>query len=215
MFKGCKTEDTPPHLYAWAQAAHRSTLGTRRDQALVFMGRSRSGKSLALRRAALYLAAAASPGTNLSPWTPKIAAALTAFGAFTSACGSRCVQVLSLHYDHTGLLASASLHGHMLDISRVPTTQRLEGTFDIFNWLIFGCEGQLRRNLLLEGHVITGTGEEISAFARVTGAFKDLSVTEQEQLSIWRVLSAIWHLCSAGATKGMCNYFFVYQIDIQ
>lgn len=211
MFKGCKTEDTPPHLFAWAQAAHRATLGTRRDQALVFMGRSKSGKSLALRRAALYLAAAASPGTNSSPWTPKIAAALTAFGAFTSARGSRCVQVLSLHYDHTGLLASASLHGHMLDISRVPTTQRLDGTFDIFNWLIFGCEGQLRRNLLLESHG-TETGEEVSAFARLTGAFKDLSVTDQEQLSIWRVLSAIWHLCSAGAAKGIFDKIFIHVL---
>lgn len=134
MFKGCKTEDTPPHLFAWAQAAHHATLTTRRDQALVFTGRTRAGKSLALRRTALYLAASAGATTSPSPWTPKIAAALTAFGAFGSARGSRCVQLLSLHYDHMGTLSSASLQGHMLDMTRIPNSHRLEGTFDIFNW---------------------------------------------------------------------------------
>jgi myosin XVIII len=203
MFKGCKTEDTPPHLFAWAQSALRSTLTTRRDQALVFLGRTRAGKSLALRRTALYLAASAGPGATPSPWVPKIAAGLTAFGAFTSARGSRCVQLLSLHYDHAGALASASLQGHMLDITRMPSSHRLDGCFDIFNWLIYGCEGQLRRTLLLDNHGATGAGEETSAFVRLTGAFKDLAVTEQEQLCIWRVLAAIWHLCGAGVVKGI------------
>lgn len=77
--------------------------------------------------------------------------------------------------------------------------------------LIYGCEGQLRRTLLLEGQGGITSGEESSAFSRVTGAFKDLSISEQEQLSIWRVLAAIWHLCGAGAAKGLCSILWHYN----
>ena len=35
----------PPHIYAVAQTAYRSLLATRRDQSIVLMGRSGSGKT--------------------------------------------------------------------------------------------------------------------------------------------------------------------------
>ena len=46
MFRGCKQEDMPPHIYASAQTTYRNMLATNADQSLVFMGPSGSGKSV-------------------------------------------------------------------------------------------------------------------------------------------------------------------------
>lgn len=59
MFRGCKTEDMPPHVYSLAQTAYRAMLETRRDQSLIFMGRSGSGKTTSFKHALYYLALAA------------------------------------------------------------------------------------------------------------------------------------------------------------
>lgn len=55
MFKGCKSEDMPPHIYAMAQSAYRGMLATRRDHSLVFLGRSGSGKTTNFKHALHYL----------------------------------------------------------------------------------------------------------------------------------------------------------------
>ena len=59
MFRGCKTEDMPPHIYSLAQTAYRAMLESRRDQSLIFMGRSGSGKTTSFKHALYYLALAA------------------------------------------------------------------------------------------------------------------------------------------------------------
>ena len=56
MFKGCKQEDMPPHIYATAQSAYREMLATRHDQSIVFLGRSGSGKSWNAKHTLQYLA---------------------------------------------------------------------------------------------------------------------------------------------------------------
>lgn len=59
MFRGCKSEDMPPHIYATAQAAYRGMLATRRDHSLVFLGRSGAGKTTNFKHALHYLVLAA------------------------------------------------------------------------------------------------------------------------------------------------------------
>ena len=67
MFKGCKMEDMPPHIYSSAQAAYRDLVATRRDQSLVFLGRSGAGKTTNFRHVLHYLAlAAGSPNKILT-----------------------------------------------------------------------------------------------------------------------------------------------------
>lgn len=59
MFKGCKKDDMPPHVYAVAQSAYRQMLTTRLDQSLVTMGRSGSGKTVNFYHIISYLCHAA------------------------------------------------------------------------------------------------------------------------------------------------------------
>lgn len=56
MFKGCRREDTSPHIYAVAQAAYRSMLMSRQDQAIVLLGASGSGKTTNCQHLVQYLA---------------------------------------------------------------------------------------------------------------------------------------------------------------
>jgi myosin-18 len=55
LFKGCKPEDMPPHIYAVAQKAHGAMLATRRDQSIVLLGRSGSGKTTNAQHVLNYL----------------------------------------------------------------------------------------------------------------------------------------------------------------
>ena len=59
MFRGCKPEDMPPHVYATAQIAYRALRSTRHDQAIVFLGRSGSGKTTTARHVMHYYTVAA------------------------------------------------------------------------------------------------------------------------------------------------------------
>uniref|UniRef100_A0A803VVB9 Myosin motor domain-containing protein n=1 Tax=Ficedula albicollis TaxID=59894 RepID=A0A803VVB9_FICAL len=53
---GCRREDTSPHIYAVAQAAYRSMLMSRQDQAIVLLGASGSGKTINCQHLVQYLA---------------------------------------------------------------------------------------------------------------------------------------------------------------
>lgn len=81
--------------------------------------------------------------------------------------------------------------------------------------MLSGVEGNLRKDLFLD-HM---SGNEQSAFltllqkhedkqraqaefVKLCNAFSVLGVSEQEQKVVWSVLAAIFHLGSAGASKG-------------
>ena len=65
MFKGCKQEDIPPHIFSMAQIAYREMLSTRRDQSIIMMGRSGSGKTMSANHVLQYLTAAAGSVNNI------------------------------------------------------------------------------------------------------------------------------------------------------
>ena len=56
MFRGCRREDMPPHIFAAGQQAYRNMMTTRCDQSLVLMGLSGSGKTFNARYLLRYLA---------------------------------------------------------------------------------------------------------------------------------------------------------------
>lgn len=114
MFRGCKSEDMPPHIYSTSQSAYRSMLETRRDQSLIFLGRSGSGKTTTFKHALYYLVLAAG-STNKILTVEKLNAINTIMEAFgnTRTCmnnnATRFTQLFSLDFDHTGMIASASI----------------------------------------------------------------------------------------------------------
>ena len=76
----CK-EEMPPHIFSMAQLVYRRMISTRRDQSLVFLGQSGSGKSFNLGQVLKYLSTCAGSINNIVTglfqvvflkWTPNL-----------------------------------------------------------------------------------------------------------------------------------------------
>ncbi|KAJ8678757.1 hypothetical protein QAD02_014544, partial [Eretmocerus hayati] len=218
MFKGCKSEDMPPHIYAMAQSAYRGMLASRRDHSLVFLGRSGGGKTTNFKRALHYLVTAA--GTvNKILTAEKLNAVFTVLEAFgntkthINSNATRFTQLFSLDFDQSGQIASASLQVLLLEKTRIGRRTNGEPTFHAVYRLLAGAEGQLRKELHLTNLVAENNSfitplqkhedkqRAQIEFNRVVEAFRTLGVTESEERAIWFALAGIYHLSCAGAVK--------------
>lgn len=223
LFKGCKTEDMPPHIYSTAQSAYHNMLSTRKDQSIVFMGRSGSGKTTNFRHTLQYLLTAAG-ATNKILTMEKLTALFTILENFgncktvMNTNATRFTQIFSLDFDQSGLISSASLQVLLLEKPRIVRKFDSESTFHVVQRLIFGVEGQLRKELFLDGLTGNETNLFVSLsqkleekqraqeeFGRVCSALGVLGVSEGEQKALWSVLAAVYHLGFAGAVKGKCS----------
>ncbi|KAG9485987.1 hypothetical protein GDO78_008861 [Eleutherodactylus coqui] len=216
MFKGCRREDTSPHIYGVAQAAYWNMLMTRQDQSIVLLGSSGSGKTTSCQHVIQYLA-------TVSGSTGKIFSAekwqavytmLEAFGNSGSSLNgnsTRFSQIISLDFDQAGQVASATIQTMLLEKLRVVRRPENEATFNVFYYLLAGADSALRTELhlnhLADNNVfgITSKGEDkqksAQLFSKLQAAMKILGVSSEEQKVFWLILGAIYHLGSAGATK--------------
>ncbi|XP_043355159.1 unconventional myosin-XVIIIa isoform X18 [Dermochelys coriacea] len=218
MFKGCRREDTSPHVYAVAQAAYRTMLMSRQDQSVILLGSSGSGKTTCCQHLIQYLATiAGSTGKvfSVEKWQ-ALYTILEAFGnSSTSMNGNatRFSQIVSLDFDQAGQVASASIQTMLLEKLRVTKRPANEATFNVFYYLLAGMDSALRTELhfshLAETNVfgivpLSKPEEKQKAaqqFSKLQAAMKAVGISSDEQKAFWLVLGAIYHLGAAGATK--------------
>ncbi|KAL2297372.1 hypothetical protein Nmel_016673 [Mimus melanotis] len=218
MFKGCRREDTSPHIYAVAQAAYRSMLMSRQDQAIVLLGASGSGKTTNCQHLVQYLATIAGSTSkvfSVEKWQ-ALYTILEAFGnSSTSMNGNatRFSQIISLDFDQAGQVASASVQTLLLEKLRVARRPANEATFNVFYYLLACSDSTLRTELhfnhLAENNVFgivppSKPDEKQKAtqqFGKLLAAMKVMGISGDEQKAFWLILGAIYHLGAAGATK--------------
>uniref|UniRef100_A0A4W3ITE7 Myosin XVIIIA n=1 Tax=Callorhinchus milii TaxID=7868 RepID=A0A4W3ITE7_CALMI len=218
MFKGCRREDTSPHVYAVAQAAYRNLLTTRQDQSIVLLGRTGSGKTTNSQHLVQYLVTiAGSTGKfiTVEKWQ-AVYSILEAFGNSSTSMNvnaTRFSQIISLDFDQTGQVASASVQTMLLEKLRVAKRPENEGTFNVFYYLLAGADSTLRTELHLNhfaenslfGITPLSKPEEkqkaAQQFNKLQVAMKVLGISVDEQKAFWHILGAIYHLGAAGATK--------------
>ncbi|NXR41511.1 MY18A protein, partial [Zosterops hypoxanthus] len=218
MFKGCRREDASPHIYAVAQAAYRSMLMSRQDQAIVLLGASGSGKTINCQHLVQYLATiAGSTGKvfSVEKWQ-ALYTILEAFGNSSTGMNSnatRFSQIISLDFDQAGQVASASVQTLLLEKLRVARRPANEATFNVFYYLLACSDSTLRTELhfnhLAENNVFgimppSKPDEKQKAtqqFGKLLAAMKVMGISGDEQKAFWLILGAIYHLGAAGATK--------------
>ncbi|XP_077448363.1 unconventional myosin-XVIIIa-like [Stigmatopora argus] len=218
MFKGHRREDTAPHIYSMAQSAYRNLLTTRQDQSIVLLGKSGSGKTTNCQHIIQYLVTIAG-STNKTFSMDKWQAVYTVLEAFgnASTCmnenASRFSHIVSLDFDQSGLMTSASIQTMLLEKMRLTRRPEGESTFHVFYYLLAGVDGSLRTELHLN-HFAENNAFEIlpqtkmedkqrvsQHFSKLQAAMKVLGISADEQRAFWLVLGAIYHLGAAGATK--------------
>ncbi|NXV03477.1 MY18A protein, partial [Cettia cetti] len=218
MFKGCRREDASPHIYAVAQAAYRSMLMSRQDQAIVLLGASGSGKTTNCQHLVQYLATiAGSTGKvfSVEKWQ-ALYTILEAFGNSSTGMNgnaTRFSQIISLDFDQAGQVASASVQTLLLEKLRVARRPANEATFNVFYYLLACSDSTLRTELhfnhLAENNVFgivppSKPDEKQKAtqqFSKLLAAMKVMGISGDEQKAFWLILGAIYHLGAAGATK--------------
>ncbi|XP_050985368.1 unconventional myosin-XVIIIa isoform X5 [Labeo rohita] len=218
MFKGCRREDTAPHIYAVAQSAYRNLLTTRQDQSIVLLGKSGSGKTTNCQHLVQYLVSIA--GSTGKIFTAEkwqaVYTILEAFGNSPTSMNnnaSRFSQIVSLDFDQAGQVASASIQTMLLEKLRVVKRPEAESTFNVFYYMMAGADSTLRTELhfnhFAENSAFgivpqTKTEEKQKAsqqFTKLQAAMKVLGISSDEQKALWLILGAIYHLGAAGATK--------------
>ena len=154
MFKECKVEEMPPHIYSVAATAHRNLLTTRKDQSLAFIGRSGSGKTANARHVLNYYAALYGSRSTLT--VDKVAAISTLLEAFgntrtiINANATRFSLLYSLDFDSAGQIASASIQTMLLEKSRVVRRPEGEPSFNVFYQMMAGLDSKTRKELYLD-----------------------------------------------------------------
>ncbi|XP_077534823.1 unconventional myosin-XVIIIa-like isoform X2 [Haemaphysalis longicornis] len=219
LLQGCKPDDLPPHVFAVAQSAHAALVASRRDQTVLFLGRSGAGQSSAAKQALQYIstttAATPAAGNVLAEKLTAAAALLESFGncrTTANANASRFTQLFSLDFDHMGQVVAASVQALMLERSRVSRRPEGEANFHIFYYLLAGMGDALRKELFLDN--VEEPNLFVSALKKpeeqkkarlmwelVQGSLQTLGVREAESRVLWAVLAAIVHLGHAGASR--------------
>ncbi|XP_059188165.1 unconventional myosin-XVIIIa isoform X3 [Centropristis striata] len=228
MFKGCRREDSAPHIYSVAQSAYRNLLTTRQDQSIVLLGKSGSGKTTNCQHLVQYLVSiAGSTGKIFSAekWQ-AVYTILEAFGNSSTSMNtnaSRFSHVVSLDFDQAGQVASASIQTMLLEKLRVSKRPEAESTFNVFYYTMAGADSSLRTELHFN-HLAENSAFGIlpqskpedkqrasQQFTKLQAAMKVLGISSEEQKALWLILGAIYHLGAAGATKAGRRQFAKHE----
>ncbi|GAB6030070.1 Myosin XVIIIA, variant 2 [Chamberlinius hualienensis] len=218
MFRGCKRDDMPPHVYAVAQSAYRNMVTSRIDQSIVLMGRSGSGKTVNFQHILTYLSHTVG-SVNKILTVEKLKAIfilLEYFGHCHTKLNSNATRytlIFSLDFDHSGQIANASLQAFMLDRSRLirGRVNEVEDNYKIFKHMLNGMDDKQKRELFLEtlaaSNLFVGKNKEDVQqanfhWARAQSSFELLGVKDEDSKAIWSVLAAIHHLGAAGVENG-------------
>ncbi|MCJ8742359.1 hypothetical protein PDJAM_G00081270 [Pangasius djambal] len=222
------TWEAPAPLQALVKKVYMSMVGHRRDQSVVALGRSGTGKTtLCQAFARELLKHAGTAGKNLT--LERLQAMFTVLHSFGcvsshhSDASSRFAMVLSLDFNNKGLVAAAHLQTMMLEKWRVCHRPEGESNFLIFSQMLAGLSAEMRTELQLhqlpENNIFgitcpTKVDEKQRAtveFGRLLASMNTLGFSPDEQRAIWHVLAGIYHLGMAGACKVGRKQFMSFE----
>ncbi|KAI4890434.1 hypothetical protein NFI96_010803 [Prochilodus magdalenae] len=212
------TWEAPAPLQALVRRVYLSMVGQRKDQSVVALGRSGTGKTTSCQAFAQeLLKQAGTAGDNLTlERLQAVFTVLRSFGCVNSPhseASTRFAMVLSLDFNHKGLAASGHLQTMLLERWRVCRRPEGESNFLVFSQMLAGLNLEMRTELQL--HQLPETNsfgitcpikvdEKQRAtveFGRLLAAMNTLGFSADEQRAIWHVLAGIYHLGVAGVCK--------------
>jgi len=152
MFKGSRREELPPHVFSIAQSAYRKLMNTQRNQSIVPMGISGSGKSVMVEHCINYFIKQTSNGfisfdTFQAGW--KL---LEIFSSVETPAGRACsrdVKLFHLDFDKSGVLVSIEVQCALLDKNHVTSTMHDFSNYLALHMLAEGAQTELKKDLFM------------------------------------------------------------------
>ncbi|XP_066489511.1 myosin-9 isoform X1 [Tiliqua scincoides] len=213
MYKGKKRHEMPPHIYAITDTAYRSMMQDREDQSILCTGESGAGKTENTKKVIQYLAHVASSHKSkkdqgeLERQLLQANPILEAFGnakTVKNDNSSRFGKFIRINFDVNGYIVGANIETYLLEKSRAIRQAKEERTFHIFYYLLSGAGEHLKNDLLLEpynkyrflsnGHVTIPGQQDKDMFQETIQAMRIMSIPEEEQMGLLRVISGVLQL---------------------
>ncbi|XP_034409275.1 myosin-10 isoform X4 [Cyclopterus lumpus] len=221
MYRGKKRHEMPPHIYAISEAAYRSMLQDREDQAILCTGESGAGKTENTKKVIQYLAHVASShkggtlGRNkeaiqsmqygeLEKQLLQANPILEAFGnakTVKNDNSSRFGKFIRINFDVAGYIVGANIETYLLEKSRATRQAKDERTFHIFYQMLCGTSDETKADLLLgtadeyrflSGGSIPVAGQSDSEnFTQTMDSMVIMGFTPEESISMLKVISAV------------------------
>ncbi|XP_075407107.1 myosin-9 [Tenrec ecaudatus] len=213
MYKGKKRHEMPPHIYAITDTAYRSMMQDREDQSILCTGESGAGKTENTKKVIQYLAHVASSHKSkkdqgeLERQLLQANPILEAFGnakTVKNDNSSRFGKFIRINFDVNGYIVGANIETYLLEKSRAIRQAKDERTFHIFYYLLSGAGEHLKTDLLLEpynkyrflsnGHITIPGQQDKDMFQETMEAMRIMSIPEDEQMGLLRVISGVLQL---------------------
>ncbi|XP_057195439.1 myosin-10 isoform X5 [Triplophysa rosa] len=218
MYRGKKRHEMPPHIYAISEAAYRSMLQDREDQAILCTGESGAGKTENTKKVIQYLAHVASSHKSGTLGRSKDSALqgelerqllqanpiLEAFGnakTVKNDNSSRFGKFIRINFDVAGYIVGANIETYLLEKSRAIRQAKEERTFHIFYQFLSGASETIRKELLLGsadqyrflcGGSLPVTGQSDSEnFTQTMDSMTIMGFSSEESISMLKVISAV------------------------
>ncbi|XP_030196042.1 myosin-9 isoform X1 [Gadus morhua] len=220
MYKGKKRHEMPPHIYAITDTSYRSMMQDREDQSILCTGESGAGKTENTKKVIQYLAHVASSHKTKKDQNSSFLShgelekqllqanpILEAFGnakTVKNDNSSRFGKFIRINFDVNGYIVGANIETYLLEKSRAIRQAKDERTFHVFYYMLTGAGDKLRSELCLEGYsnyrfvsngnlTIPGQHDK-DLFTETLEAMKIMSIPEDEQIGMLKVVSSVLQL---------------------
>ncbi|KAF2858354.1 hypothetical protein K470DRAFT_278626 [Piedraia hortae CBS 480.64] len=208
-YQGKNRLEMPPHVFAIAESAYYNMQAYRENQCVIISGESGAGKTEAAKRIMQYIANV-SGGSNSSIQRTKDMVLATnplleSFGnakTLRNNNSSRFGKYLEIQFNAQGEPIGANINNYLLEKSRVVGQIRDERNFHIFYQLTKGASQEHRTNFGVQDpttYTYTSKSkcydvqgiDDVADFKDTLNAMNVIGMNQQEQDSIFRMLSAI------------------------
>lgn len=210
-YRGKNRLEMPPHVYAIAESAYYNMLAYKENQCVIISGESGAGKTEAAKRIMQYIAAVSGNSTasagihNIKDMVLATNPLLESFGCaktLRNNNSSRHGKYLEIMFDTQGSPVGAQITNYLLEKGRVVGQVRNERNFHIFYQLTKAATPQQREAFGLQGpeaYAYTAHSQCLDVpgiddhadFAAAFQAMQTIGLSEDEQMSIVRMLASI------------------------
>uniref|UniRef100_A0A7N6C0R4 Methyl-CpG binding domain protein 3b n=1 Tax=Anabas testudineus TaxID=64144 RepID=A0A7N6C0R4_ANATE len=209
-YSGQDMADMEPHIFSVAEEAYRTMTRSEKNQSIIISGESGSGKTVSAKFTMRYFAVVGGAAQQTSveervlssnPIMESIGNAKTIRNDNSSRFG----KYIEIGFGRKGDIIGANMRTYLLEKSRVVFQASAERNYHIFYQLCASRELPEMRSLKLDapenfrytnqgGEMqIPGT-DDLSDLERTRSAFTILGVQPDQQMELFRILSAILHL---------------------